>query len=293
MEPMMARDSDERVGDQRLPADDDQSLFERVVQAQDERQFDESYPPGEGAPDEPPRSREPETRHVPLTDLLDERDKRRNLEARVAQYEERERLAQQQQQRPQYDHITQPAEYTDQRLQEVMSPVLRQIYSALAHTNRALAYQIYGQDEVDQAHREFDAESATGRMHPAENFRVMSQVNPFAAAVEWRRSRQMMSEVGNDPRAYRERLREELLQDPEFLGRAVEAARAQASGRPITVPPRVAQRAAPQPMRPQQRSPLPPSINRQGPPSGQAPVVVDMDDNDLYAEMTSPNKLSE
>jgi hypothetical protein len=42
--------------------------------------------------------------------------------------------------------------------------------------------------------------------------------------------REALAEIGEDIGAYRERLRDELLQDPEFLGRAIEAARSTASG---------------------------------------------------------------
>jgi hypothetical protein len=48
-------------------------------------------------------------------------------------------------------------------------------------------------------------------------------------AVNWHSSRQIISEVGSDPAAYRQKLREQLLQDPEFRKEAMGAWQQQAN----------------------------------------------------------------
>jgi hypothetical protein len=290
LEDEMARTPNRAGGATRLPADgDDQALFDQVTSAQDATQFDESDPGGiePGAEESAPP--EPEIRHVPLAELLDERDRRKAAEQRVAQYERSERERSEQQPAP--DHILNPNEFTDQRVQQILAPILQPLYQHVAHTNRALAVSTHGQDAVDAAQKAFDEEWSGGRMDRAENFRVMSQPNPFMAAVEWHRNRTVLSEVGNDPAAYRQRLADELLQNPEFLARAIETARGQGASRPVTAAPRVAGSRAP-PSRPPNGG-LPPSLNRQGPPGGQPPALLDTDDDSLYSEMTNPNKYSE
>jgi hypothetical protein len=288
LEDEMARTPNRAGGATRLPADgDDQALFDQATSARDAAQFDESQP-GEMEPDggEPP-SPEPEIRHVPLAELLDERDRRKAAEQRVAQYERSERERREQQPAP--DHILNPNEFTDNRVQQILAPILQPLYQHVVHTNRALAVSTHGQEAVDAAEKAFNEEWSQGRMDRAENFRVMSQPNPFMAAVEWHRNRTVLSEVGNDPAAYRQRLADELLRNPEFLARAIEAARAGGASRPVTAAPRVAG-SRPQP-RP--NGGLPPSLNRQGPPGGQPPALLDTDDDSLYSEMTNPNKYSE
>jgi hypothetical protein len=53
----------------------------------------------------------------------------------------------------------------------------------------------------------------------------ISQANPGEAMVRWYTQSEVLREVGNDPTAYKQKTREELLKDPEFLAQAVEAHR--------------------------------------------------------------------
>jgi hypothetical protein len=83
---------------------------------------------------------------------------------------------------------------------------------------------------VEKAQAEFDG--ALASLHPSEIARVMEAPNPLAAAVGWLRQRELLAEVGSDPKAYRERILKEALTDPEFLAQAIEAGRTAAGGRP-------------------------------------------------------------
>ena len=268
----------------------DAELFDQVVEAPDAKSFDEA-PVAEPPPAaEPTLSPEAEKQRIPLSDFLDERERRMALEKRLAKFEEAERR---QTQQP-IDPILRPDEYFDKRFNEQLDPIRRAITMQLMNANKQLASATHGAELVEEAQAAFDNEIQQGRLHPADYQRIWSSPNPFAAAVDWHNNRKMMHEVGNDPKAYRDRLAQELLADPEFLGRAIEAARAHASGRPVTLPPRAAaQRLAPPAARQPGKAPLPPSLNRQGPPGGQPPPTGDMADEDLYDEMTNPAKLTE
>jgi len=292
---IMAREPLQGAGGVRLPASDDQT-FDEAVRASDQQAFEQAAPTeagdGAGPQQQAPAVPERDARHVPISELLDERDKRRALEARLAKFEEEERSRKTQEQPP--DPFSNPGAFADQRIQAALAPVLQPLYQHMAQTNRQLAIAQYGQEAVDAAMQTFDGEWSQGRMDRAENFRVMSQPNPFAAAVKWHKDRLALAEVGDDPVAYRKRLLEEALNDPEFLGRAIEVARTQGARRPVTAAP---QRTQAQPGRaqppPRPNGGLPPSINRQGPPGGEQPLVTDLGDDDLYAEMTNPSKLGE
>jgi hypothetical protein len=275
-----------RRGAPTAPAGDEE-LFDQATNADTVEDFNRGG--GEAEP-EPAPAPEPQRHTVPLNELLDERDRRRQAEQRLQEFEaERQRV----QEQP-IDPIMRPDEYFDRRFAAAVDPLRRQFTMQLANANKALAAAQHGPELVEEAQKAFDAEVAAGRLHPAEHARVFTAANPFQAAVEWHNNRRLVAEVGNDPKAYRDRLLEEALSDPAFLGRALEAARAQASGRPMTVAPqRQAPRASTVPAQAAGRTPLPPSLNRQGPPGGQPPPLGEAPDADLYEEMTNPNKLTE
>lgn len=271
------------------PQAGDEELFDQAVNADTAGEFiDGGQEPGP-APAAPPEPDAGEKVRVPISELLDERDRRRKAEERLQKYDEERRR---QEQQP-VDPILRPDEYFDRRFNEALDPIRRQFTMQLANANKSLAVALHGSELVEEAQKAFDAEVAGGKLHPAEHARVFTAPNPFAAAVEWHNNRKLLSEVGSDPKAYRERLLEEALSDPTFLGRAVEAARNQAAGRPVTVAPqRQTPQPRPAPAQPGRNPPLP-SLNRQGPPGGTPPQLSDVGDDDLYAEMTNPNKLTE
>ena len=263
----------------------DEELFDQAVSADTAAQFED----GAAAPEPAPAPAEPPRHTVPLNELLDERDRRRKAEERLQRYDDER---QRQQEQP-IDPIMRPDEYFDRRFQAALDPIRRHFTMQLAHANKSVAVAQHGAEEVEEAQKAFDTEVQQGRLHPAEHARIWQAPNPFAEAVAWNRSRKLLAEVGNDPAAYRQRLLDEALADPEFLGRALEAARAQAAGRPMSVAPQRQQPRASSVPAAAGRAPLPPSLNRQGPPGGQPPPAGDAPDEDLYAEMTNPNKLHE
>lgn len=275
-------------------AQDGNALFDAVMNATSPESLTEDGAIGEEGdstepPVEEPPPQEPQQRHtVPLAELLDERDRRQALERRLNDLEAERKKAE-----PQPDYLTQPDQFTDRRIAAALDPFRQAFAIQIAHAHKATATLTHGADLVEKAQSAFDAEVQEGRLHPSEHQRVMGSVNPFTAAVEWFQNRQMLAEVGNDPAAYKNRLLDEALSDPEFLGRAIEAARAHAAGRPVAVAPRQAPKAS-APARNGGRAPLPPSLNRQGPPGGQPDLASSsVDPADLYDEMVNPNKLTE
>lgn len=85
--------------------------------------------------------------------------------------------------------------------------------------------------------------------------RVFSSSDPGGSMVAWHREQSALKEIGGDPQSYVQRKLDEALKDPAFLAKALEAARAQASGQPVA-PATPAQPAA----RPNTVTQLPPSL---------------------------------
>jgi hypothetical protein len=91
------------------------------------------------------------------------------------------------------------------------------------------AHAAHGVELIKKAADEFDAAAPT--MHPIEAASVMQSANPYKAAVDWMRAREMRSEVGNDLNAYKQRVvAEALRRDPAFMRRAQAALRTAGRG---------------------------------------------------------------
>lgn len=145
-----------------------------------------------------------EPKVAPITALLDEREKRQAAERkaeevsqRLAQIERQMQQAQQPQQKP--DFFDNP----DAAIQQ-------QITSVKMQQSRFLAEREFGPEVVAQAYAYFDE-------HPEESQALVAHPSPFHAAVEHFKKQQFLAEVGADPDAWKQKLREELEQ--EFASR--------------------------------------------------------------------------
>lgn len=94
--------------------------------------------------------------------------------------------------------------------------------------------------EFDEAYA-----AATKVVDPALKARMQASRDPGRTLLEWHRERKTQAEIGGDLAAYKQRLREEALKDPEFRKSAMEAWRnegqsAAPDGRPkVDLPPSI------------------------------------------------------
>lgn len=85
-----------------------------------------------------------------------------------------------------------------------------------------------------QAHRTYKTEfeeayaAAQKAVDPALRARMQQSRDPGETLIEWHRELKTKAEIGGDLKAYKERLRKEALEDPEFRKAAMEAWRTQA-----------------------------------------------------------------
>jgi hypothetical protein len=119
--------------------------------------------------------------------------------------------------------------------------------------NLAIAAVIH-KDEFQPA---YDAFVKAAENDPGVRSRVFSSTDPGGAIVAWHREQRTLSEIGTDPTAYVQKKLDEALKDPAFLAKALEAARAQASGQPA--PSQAPAPGQPAP-RPNNVTQLPPSL---------------------------------
>jgi hypothetical protein len=194
----------------------------------------DAEPPAEAVPADVPGAAPPvadspraESAAGTIREYLDERDRRIDLQRRVREAEAR--LTPQQQPQYQPDPFMDPDGYARVRINAELAPIRQHLWQQALRGQIADAHGAHGVELVKRAADEFDA--AAPSLHPLEAQAVMQSANPYKAAVDWMRRRDMQKEVGTDPAAYRERVvAEALRRDPAFMRRAQAALRTAGRG---------------------------------------------------------------
>jgi hypothetical protein len=218
--------------------------------------------------------------HVPSWRLREVNDAREAAERR-AQEAETQRVAferqladlqrqlQQATQKPQEpkDWYADP----DGAIQDRLSPIEQRIAAAeqraILRASRAEQVAEHGRTAIDEMEKAVGEAMRSG--HPdmqALSMQMRNSDDPVGVAMQWYQRDKLVRETGGDVTAYRNKLSEDLLKDPAFLAKAVEAIRAQ-SGQPGSPAPVVQ---------------LPPSINRATSSASPHEEVGTMADADLY-----------
>lgn len=151
---------------------------------------------------------EKESPHVPLTAILDEREKRQAAERQAQELEARLMQMQQQSAPPQQapDMLDDPDGYN----QFVQTQVNAAIQDVKLNQSEDMARYVHGDETVDAAFQAFRqaADQATYQS-------IMAKRSPWMEVVNWHKDQQFRQEVGNDPEAWRnaerERIRQELM----------------------------------------------------------------------------------
>ena len=185
-----------------------------------------------GSPEEPvspePKDGKKQTdaqpHQAPVAAVTAERAKRQSAEQRLEQLEaELKELRRQPAPKPQApavpetppDWFANPDDAFTHRFRQATDP----IQQSLMYNARLIAEQINGADTVANAVEAFDNAVAAGKVDQAERRRIMTSANPFHDAVHWQKRQQTLAEVGEDPAAYRERIRAEVLAELQAGGK--------------------------------------------------------------------------
>ena len=110
-------------------------------------------------------------------------------------------------------------DYFDKGVQTAVAPLVNEIKNMRVETSMAIAHATH-KGTFEQA---FEAVNKLNPQNPDDRAivqRIYSAPNPGEALVSWHKRQATLSEVGDDPAAYRERIaketREALMKDPEF-----------------------------------------------------------------------------
>lgn len=163
-----------------------------------------------GEPEAAPPAAEPEPRHIPVTALLDEREKRQaaqreaeDARKRMADLERQLRDLQTPKEQP--DFYTDP----DAAFKAREAQLERKMLADKLQTSRFLAEREFGAEAVNEAYAYFD-------QHPEESQALLRHPSPFHAAVEHYKRQKFLAEV-QDPEAWKqqqlEALRQQLAQE--------------------------------------------------------------------------------
>lgn len=219
------------------------ALFESVVSGTASAEEQVSDPVAETQPEAQPRDEsgkfatkaqsEPEAQPTAETQSQEREPAipphrlREEAEARRAEKERADRLeqmltqmlqtqrapTQQAPQQPQEppDIFTDPEAWFKHKRDQEIAPMLQQIQAARLDDARAVAAVVHGDETVKAAEQAFNELAKRGAVDPAEYQRIQSSPNPYRAAVEWHKRHSVLSEIGDDPSAYREKIKAEIL----------------------------------------------------------------------------------
>jgi hypothetical protein len=177
-------------------------------------------------PDEPevPETDVSGQRMVPKAALDEARNKAKRYTEQVAEFDRKltetnaqwerrmaELMARLPQQQPQEQQSPDWYENPDAAARHAVQPQLSQLEQHFLHNSQLIAEQIYGDDTVKAAVHAFDQAMKSSTLDIADYHKVASSHNRFAEAVKWHKRQAALSEIGDDPSAYRQKVEAEIL----------------------------------------------------------------------------------
>lgn len=212
-----------------------------------------------------------------LREMREERDAERqrtqDFERRLAQrdreFEALQRQFQQAQPKPEpVDFFANPDEALNQRVAPIESRFEQLASKLVLRASKAEAMATHGVATVQEMEQAIG--KAMQEQHPdmrALSAEMRNSDDPVGIAMNWYKRDKLLKETGGDIAGYRSKLEGDLLKDPAFLAKALDAARAQAGqpGKQSTVQ-------------------IPPSLNKAAGGSGNEAEKGDMSDASLWAE---------
>lgn len=238
-------------------------------------------------PAKAPLTAEGQDHRVPIAVMHKERDRAQRAEqerdALRAQLEYAERVRQSLQQAPQVPQPGQPIpgqpaapppnvfEDPDAFVDHRVQPLVKEFRQVIQTQNdrwealsREIAYKDHGKEKVDAAQNAMKTALQSGDQQARMEYqRIVNSVNPYGELMAWNQRVTTLQQVGPDPQAWLNKQLEEKLNDPAFLQKALDAARAKAGAPDATG------------ARPPTAISLPPSLRNI--PSGSPPPATDVD----------------
>lgn len=144
-------------------------------------------------------------RFVPVTALLDERDKRKAAEQRAAALEQWRQEQERKAQEKQPDFYEDP----DKAFGFMRDQFEQRLFNERLNISEAMARQSHGDDVVAEAQQAF---AAAMQRDPGLMQKLQNETNPYGFVVNWHKQQRFLSEV-KDPDTWREQERERIRQE--------------------------------------------------------------------------------
>lgn len=284
-------------------------LFREALDSPTLEQFENpklsKEPPAVKAEEQPDRPRDDQGRfqkvekeaadqqegRIPPHRLREESDARRRaeqqiaeLQAKIAAYEVNQR---QQQQAPpkKIDIFDDPEAYIRQTTQPMFEQMDAKYQSRLEKQSVEYAQRFYGPDTVDQAYNAMASgmrnsdPAAWATYHSA-----MGSHDPYGVITRWYVNQQTLGEIGEGGLdAYKQRILEEAMRNPEYQRQVLQAARNGATTQ-VHRPVQMSAGLSPQ------SSPLPPSLSEVGAVVGEEGLLQDPPDDALFRAAVSAKR---
>lgn len=110
------------------------------------------------------------------------------------------------------DFFENPDAAVDFRLQHAMQPVQQGQQAIVENFSRMIASDKFGEDAVNAAFGELQSRMQSNpRAAQFDYQRIMSSPHPYGELVKWHKAQDAISTYGDDPKAYREKLRAEIM----------------------------------------------------------------------------------
>jgi hypothetical protein len=123
-----------------------------------------------------------------------------------------------------------PSAFVQEEVRPLIDPVQQRIEAITEHYSRQNAVREYGQEKVQAAYKLMESAMGARDSEAWSVFnRARASIDPYGEIMRWHASKEVISTVGSDLKAYREKLADEFLTDPEFQKRAYEKWRGQAA----------------------------------------------------------------
>lgn len=217
------------------PADDN-ALFDDVINGVETHDEPSSAAPVEQAlqPEEPISATPPADPAIPPGVHREEKERRRaaererdELRGRLAAFEQ---SRQQQPQAPRVDPVdrvlTDPTGLIREEAQSLVDPFDQRMSQLTEFYSRRDAFREHGQDTVTAAYQALDHAAKSGDQEAiATAERVKKSMDPYGDMVRWHKAATTLAETKGDLSAYRQRILDEAMKDPEYVRKVLETSR--------------------------------------------------------------------
>lgn len=231
--------SDITQGQDAVPQDGD--LFREALDAPTLEKFENPPPLPEKPTPQPepkPQPEKPDAPDAPVPSgrFREESEARRRAEreaselrARLAAFEVQPRQPQQPEKK--LDVFDNPSAFVQQEVKPYLDQMQQQFTMMREAMSADNAGRIYGHETVAAARAALEQGMARHDPHAWATYnRAMASHDPYGVITRAHMDRETLTKIGGDLNSYNQKYESELLKNPEFLKRALEAAKGQAAG---------------------------------------------------------------